>query len=240
MPRMIEMRVPGSPPMEGRVEDLAVPMSKFAGTLRMDVMAGMPKSPNVEVQTRAQAARAAQTAMKSSLEQFKNTVARAGKRDLGYQADPKYAKLEKIITEPVVTEPRNKKADQIDTDAERAAVRELGLPITDMKKQDKLSVAERIYDKESRDYDTKLTAEDEKKFLAWKKEYAPKDSGYDYDLRGAFKAGLKPNPKSGHWPDTYKKPNHPTFSNESKYAKDRPDLAGHWEGDKYIPPKKKK
>lgn len=84
-------------------------------------------------------------------------------------------------------------------------------------------------------YETKLAPEEEKQFQTWKSRYAPKDSGYDYDLRGAFKAGLKPDAASGHWPDTYKKPNHPTFSNESIYAKDRPDLAGHWEGEKYIP-----
>ena len=90
-------------------------------------------------------------------------------------------------------------------------------------------------------YNTVLSMDDEVKFQAWKKQYAPKDSGEDYDLRGAFKAGLTPDPKTGHWPDTYKKPNHPTFSNESKYAKDRPDLAGHWEGpnhDKYVPPRR--
>lgn len=38
----------------------------------------------------------------------------------------------------------------------------------------------------------------------------------DYDMRGAFKAGL--TGKDGHLPDTYKKPNHPTFSDESQYS----------------------
>lgn len=84
-------------------------------------------------------------------------------------------------------------------------------------------------------FDTPLSAEDEKSFQAWKQKYAPKDSGGDYDLRGAFKAGLKPDPKSGHWPDTFKKPNHPTFSVESKYASAAPDKAGHWDGDTYVP-----
>lgn len=88
-------------------------------------------------------------------------------------------------------------------------------------------------------YDTSLSADEEQQFQKWKAQYAPKDSGADYDLRGAFKAGLTPDAKTGHWPDTYKKPNHPTFSNESKYAKDRPDLAGHWEGEKYVPPGKR-
>ena|SRR2546430_14681731 len=86
-------------------------------------------------------------------------------------------------------------------------------------------------------YDTPLTPIDELRFLIWKNIYAPKDSGADYDLRGAFKAGLTPDPKTGHWPDTFKKPNHPTFSNESMYAKFAPNLAGSWgEGNTYIMP----
>lgn len=87
-------------------------------------------------------------------------------------------------------------------------------------------------------YNTQLSPEEESKFQSWKAQNAPNDSGADYDLRGAYKAGLTKDIASGHWPDTYKKPNHPTFSEESIYAKDRPDLAGHWEGenhDQYVP-----
>jgi hypothetical protein len=84
-------------------------------------------------------------------------------------------------------------------------------------------------------FDTKLSPKNEEAFKAWKKKFAPSDSGADYDLRGAFKAGLKPD-KNGHWPDTFKKPNHPTFSDESRYAKfGKP---GHWDGDTFIPNKK--
>src|SRR5262252_1005607 len=85
-------------------------------------------------------------------------------------------------------------------------------------------------------YDTPLKPGEETAFQFWKRKYAPEDSGEDYDFRGAWKAGIKPDPQSGHWPDTYKKPNHPTFSNESQYAKDAPDRAGRWEGETYIPP----
>src|SRR6266446_2227916 len=81
-------------------------------------------------------------------------------------------------------------------------------------------------------YETRLSPEEETKFQAWKQQNAPNDSGVDYDLRGAYQAGLQPV-ENGHWPDTFKKPNHPTFSDQSIYAKDRPDLAGRWEGDKY-------
>lgn len=89
-------------------------------------------------------------------------------------------------------------------------------------------------------YNTKLTSEEEKGYQKWKAKYAPHDSGYDYDLKGAYKEGFKPDPITHHWSDKYKKPNHPTFSNESKYAKNAPEKAGHWEGEKYIPPKRKR
>src|SRR4030095_15848208 len=88
----------------------------------------------------------------------------------------------------------------------------------------------------AKSFETPLTPEEENRFAVWKANFAPKDSGADYDLRGAFKAGLTPDPQTGHWPDTFKKPNHPTFSDQSIYASAAPDKAGHWEGDKYIPP----
>ena len=86
-------------------------------------------------------------------------------------------------------------------------------------------------------YDTKLREGDDRHFDAWKRFYAPNDSGQDYDLRGAFKARVKPDPQTGHWPDTFKKPNHPTFSDQSQYARD-PNVgyaAGRWDGNDFIP-----
>ena len=82
-------------------------------------------------------------------------------------------------------------------------------------------------------FNTKLNPADETAFTSWKTKYAPKDSGDDYDLRGAFKAGLQPDVKTGHWPDTFKKPNHPTFSDQSKYAPY--GNPGSWKGDTYVP-----
>lgn len=76
---------------------------------------------------------------------------------------------------------------------------------------------------------------DQAAFEEWKATYAPNDSGIDYDFRAAYLAGVLPD-ESGHWPDTYKLPNHPTFSDESIYAEQNPDAAGHWVGDTYIPP----
>ncbi len=87
-------------------------------------------------------------------------------------------------------------------------------------------------------FDTILSNRQEQQFKIWKKENAPKDSGEDYDLRGAFKDDFEPN-ADGHWPDKYKKPNHPTFSDESKYADHNAQTrakAGHWEGEKFVPP----
>ena len=45
------------------------------------------------------------------------------------------------------------------------------------------------------------------------------DTGRDYDLRGFYNqyGNLTPQATNGHLTDTYKKPNHPTFSNESMY-----------------------
>ena len=85
-------------------------------------------------------------------------------------------------------------------------------------------------------YDTVTPKEREAEYQAWKMKYAPNDSGYDYDLRGAFLEGFLPDPKTGHWPDKYKKPNHPTFSVESKYAVGADaNLAGTWDGETYVP-----
>lgn len=85
-------------------------------------------------------------------------------------------------------------------------------------------------------FNTVLPAGQEASFIKWKQAVAPGDSGLDYDFRGAFAAGVSPDPKTGHWPDTFKKPSEPTFSVESQYAKYAPMLAGHWNGDTYVPP----
>ncbi len=89
-------------------------------------------------------------------------------------------------------------------------------------------------------YDTILSSSEESNFKSWKAKNAPNDSGEDYDLRGAFKEGFKRDPQSQHWDDKFKKPNHPTFSDQSQYAKEAPEKAGHWEGNKFISPKGKK
>lgn len=50
----------------------------------------------------------------------------------------------------------------------------------------------------------------------------------DYDYAGAAAAGLKPDER-GHMPDTYKLPNHITFSNESVYHGKNGTAGGQWD-----------
>jgi hypothetical protein len=58
-----------------------------------------------------------------------------------------------------------------------------------------------------------------------KEQKGPMPEGDDYDFEAAKAAGVKPDAR-GHMPDTYKKPNHITFSDESIY---NDGGAGHWE-----------
>jgi hypothetical protein len=66
------------------------------------------------------------------------------------------------------------------------------------------------------------------RYLKWagKMGKDPEEEEKDYDLRGAFKAGIKPA-KDGHLPDTFKKPSHITFSDESRYSGPGNE-GGHW------------
>lgn len=88
-------------------------------------------------------------------------------------------------------------------------------------------------------YNTDLSPKAEEKFQAWLKEQS-KAKGrdmskdlMDYDLRGFWKSGAHAEEKSGHGPDTYKKPNHPTFSDESKYSGMLAPHGGNYMGGKW-------
>lgn len=76
-------------------------------------------------------------------------------------------------------------------------------------------------------YDTKLTPAQEAQFQVWKAKNAPNDSGEDYDLRGLFLSGQGTDQR-GHATDQFKKPNHPTFSDESQYSGKDGNVGGHW------------
>jgi len=82
-------------------------------------------------------------------------------------------------------------------------------------------------------FNTPLAEGEQAQFGAWKDQNAPNDSGQDYDLQGAYKYGLSPA-ENGHWSDRFKKPNHPTFSNESQYA--GYGNPGSWRGETFTPP----
>jgi hypothetical protein len=92
------------------------------------------------------------------------------------------------------------------------------------------------------DYNTRLGLADEQAYQAWKMIHAPNDSGADYDLRGAYASDMQRDPVSGHMGDRFKKPNHPTFSDQSQYAVgDQRDRAGFWVGPEgpgqtFVPP----
>jgi len=69
-------------------------------------------------------------------------------------------------------------------------------------------------------YNTALSPKEEKKFTKWAKATQREFDTEDYDLRGAWKelnSGTMSEAENGHLGDKYKKPNHPTFSDESKY-----------------------
>ena len=86
-------------------------------------------------------------------------------------------------------------------------------------------------------FNTELSPREEQEFTRWielaslKKQ---RDVGRDletYDLRGLWKHGGSAKDEfamGSHAPDTYKKPNHPTFSKESIYS------VGEYEGGDWI------
>ncbi len=76
-------------------------------------------------------------------------------------------------------------------------------------------------------YNTQLAPADEAKFQTWAAKLGNQGSSYDYDLRGAFKAGAS-QAANGHFTDQFKKPNHPTFSDQSQYSTPS-SPGGHWD-----------
>ena len=79
-----------------------------------------------------------------------------------------------------------------------------------------------------------MSPKEEAKFQTWAKEAnkKPDMESIDYDLKGFYKSGGK-FAENGHGADVFKKPNHPTFSNQSKYhgtsdEKGNPYVGGEW------------
>ena len=83
-------------------------------------------------------------------------------------------------------------------------------------------------------YNTQLSKEEEVDFQEWvmlESDRQGRDISkdlYDYDLRGLWKEGGGFDGENGHARDTYKKPNHMTFSDQSKYNGAEGVKGGKW------------
>lgn len=82
-------------------------------------------------------------------------------------------------------------------------------------------------------YDTQLSPKDELAFLAWGQQQSRDVSAEmeDYDLKGWWQENQDKNLSDGHLTDKFKKPNHPTFSDESKYHGIDNNFGGKWAGE---------
>ena len=82
-------------------------------------------------------------------------------------------------------------------------------------------------------YNTQLTPEQEQQFQSWVTQQSQatgrnvSNDLYDYDLRGDWAQGAARDER-GHGTDTFKKPNHPTFSTGSKYHGADDTEGGEW------------
>ncbi len=85
----------------------------------------------------------------------------------------------------------------------------------------------------SAQYNTPLTPKEEAEYSSWVAQQT-KEQGRDvsaderdYDMKGFWKSG-EAQAGNGHFPDTFKKPSHPTFSNESQYHGVDGNEGGSW------------
>jgi hypothetical protein len=96
-------------------------------------------------------------------------------------------------------------------------------------------------------FDTPLSETEQQLYADWLKNESERRGRdlskdiEDYDLQGYWKSGAaKDTTTNGHMPDTFKKPNHPTFSVESQYhGAETPEgiaAGGKWEGDTVFVP----
>lgn len=99
----------------------------------------------------------------------------------------------------------------------------------------------KIQDYFTNNFNTLLTDKEEEQFQQWLAESPMRDLSRDlgdYDLRGFWRNARKDADVfasgKGHAPDTYKKPNHVTFSDESIYSGTPSPFGGVWEGGKWV------
>jgi hypothetical protein len=76
-------------------------------------------------------------------------------------------------------------------------------------------------------YNTQLSPQDEAAYQAWAQQNNRARDVYDYDVRGWWKSGAAIDDRN-HGTDQFKKPNHPTFSDESQYHGVNGMQGGHW------------
>lgn len=82
-------------------------------------------------------------------------------------------------------------------------------------------------------YNTQLSADEAANYQKWLAALSAKNGRdmstdtYNYDMRGAFKAGAG-QAENGHFTDQFKKPNHPTFSDQSQYNGADGHVGGAW------------
>ena len=84
-------------------------------------------------------------------------------------------------------------------------------------------------------YNTQLSPTGEQSYQQWVNAQSQAvgrnvaNDSYDYDLRGWFQANGPQNLSGAHLTDQFKKPNHPTFSDESQYSGVNGAQGGHWD-----------
>lgn len=94
-------------------------------------------------------------------------------------------------------------------------------------------------DYHERNFNTPLDPKRQAAFLAWAAATNRQRDVADYDLQGYF--ARQGATGDGHLTDKFKKPNHPTFSNESQYHgatnefTGRPYVGGQWGANSYQP-----
>ena len=103
--------------------------------------------------------------------------------------------------------------------------------VTDLLRDDRNMSAD-LLSAMSDPYTTALTPNEEHQFQSWSRQkgYDPALETEDYDLRGAWKGGASQS-DNGHLTDQYKKPWHPTFSDQSQYNGITGEDGGKWTED---------
>lgn len=96
------------------------------------------------------------------------------------------------------------------------------------------------YDDFAQRYNTPIPEDKQKDFVQWltnlamKRGSDPRQDYNDYDIQGAFLDSMSQDGR-GHMGDKFKKPSHPTFSDQSQYSGVDGYNGGHWAGNAFYP-----